>query len=141
MLYLVASISEKLGRISAYRDLESKPQLRKNNRIQSIHSSLKIEANSLSFSEVQSVIDGHLVLGPQKEIQEVKNAYRAYEALSELNSFEIKDLKKAYGIMTTGIEVESGTFRRGEEGVFDGDVCIFMAPPRPVRPKTDGRSL
>ena len=55
--------------------LESKPHLRRNNKIKSIYSSLKIEANSLSLSDVRNVINGHLVLGDEKEIQEVKNAY------------------------------------------------------------------
>ena len=75
MLELVSSISEKVGKISSHRELETRPHLRKNNRIRSIHSSLKIEANSLSLAEVRDVINGHLVLGDQKEIQEVKNAY------------------------------------------------------------------
>ena len=87
-----------------------------------------IEANSLSLSEVRDVIDGHLVLGDQKEIQEVKNAYDAYERLFEINPYGIKDLKQFHGIMTKYIEEESGDFRRGEEGVFNGDQCIFMAP-------------
>ena len=43
-----ASISEKIGRITAISSLPSKPHLRKNNRIRSIHSALKIEANSLA---------------------------------------------------------------------------------------------
>lgn len=49
---LVSAISEKVGQISGHKELESKPHLRRNNRIKSIHSSLKIEANSLSLSEV-----------------------------------------------------------------------------------------
>jgi len=65
MLELVSSISEKVGKISSHRELETRPHLRKNNRIRSIHSSLKIEANSLSLSEVRDVINGHLVLGDQ----------------------------------------------------------------------------
>lgn len=53
MLVLVSSISEKLGEISQFHNLESKPHLRRNNRIKSIHSSLRIEANSLSLNEVR----------------------------------------------------------------------------------------
>ena len=30
---------------------------------------------------------------------------------------------------------ESGVFRRGEEGVFNGDQCIFMAPPARLVPE------
>lgn len=129
ILSYVSSISEKIGRITATGNLESRPHLRKNNRIKSIHASLKIEANSLSLGQVRDVINGKAVLGEQKEIQEVKNAYAAYEKFTEINPFSIKDLKKFHGIMTKYVVEESGEFRRGEEGVFNGNQCIFMAPP------------
>lgn len=129
ILSYVSSISEKIGRITATSNLEAKPHLRKNNRIKSIHSSLKIEANSLSLGQVRDVINGKTVLGEQKEIQEVKNAYAAYELLSEIEPYSIKDLKRFHGIMTKYVVEESGDFRRGDEGVFKGDRCIFMAPP------------
>ena len=129
MLSYVASISEKVGRITAVNSLDNRPHLRKNNRIKSIHASLKIEANSLSLTQVRDVINGRLVLGEQKEIQEVKNAYAAYEKLPEINPYNIDHLKVLHGILTRYVDEESGEFRKGEEGVFNGDVCIFMAPP------------
>lgn len=129
ILSYVSSISEKIGRITATSNLESKLHLRKNNRIKSIHSSLKIEANSLSLGQVRDVINGKVVLGEQKEIQEVKNAYAAYEQISEIDPYSIKELKKFHGILTKYVVEDSGDFRRGEEGVFNGDQCIFMAPP------------
>ena len=129
ILSLVASISEKVGQMTLLAEQGQKPHLRKNNRIRSIHSSLKIEANSLSLSQVRDVIDGKLVLGEQREIQEVKNAYAAYERISEIDPYSIQDLKRFHGIMTKYTGEESGDFRRGEEGVFRGNECIFMAPP------------
>ena len=81
----MSSISEKIGRLTATSSLEFKPHLRRNNCIKSIHSSLKIEANSLSLGQVRDVIGGKTVLGKQTEIQEVKNAYEAYEHLSEID--------------------------------------------------------
>ena len=135
ILAYVSSISEKVGRISAISNLESKPHLRRNNRIKSIHSSLKIEANSLSLGQVRDVINGKMVLGEQKEIQEVKNAYVAYEKFSEIQPFSIKSIKMFHGIMTKYVVEESGNFRRGEEGVFNGDECIFMAPPAQFVPQ------
>ena len=129
ILSYVSSISEKIGRITATSNLESKPHLTKNNRIKSIHSSLKIEANSFSLSQVRDVINGKIVLGEQKEIQEVKNAYDAYEGVLENNPYSIKDVKKYHGIMMKYVVEESGDFRLGEEGVFNGEQCIFMAPP------------
>lgn len=135
MLSLVSSISEKLGRIGVTSNLQAKPHLRKNNRIKSIYSSLRIEANSLSLGQVRDVIDGRMVLGEQKEIQEVKNAYAAYERLSEINPFDMDELKNMHSIMTKYLVDESGTFRKGEEGVFNGETCIFMAPPARLVPE------
>lgn len=66
ILLYVSSISEKIGRVTAVSNLEAKPHLRKNNRIKSIHSSLKIEANSLSLGQVRDVINGKAVLGKKK---------------------------------------------------------------------------
>ena len=135
ILSRVASVSEKIGRITVMNHMEHKPHLRKNNRIKSIHSSLKIEANSLSLSQVRDVIDGKLVLGEAKEIQEVKNAYNAYEKMAEIDPYSIEELKKFHGIMTKYIVEESGDFRSGEEGVFNGEECIFMAPPARLVPQ------
>lgn len=99
MMNLVSSISEKMGKIDVYHNLNTKPHLRRKNRIKSIHSSLKIEANSLSIGAVKDVIDGRIVLGPEREIQEVKNAYEAYEMIHSMNPYNIKDLLKVYGVM------------------------------------------
>ncbi len=129
MLYLVSSISEKVGQITSKHSLEAKPHLRRNNKIKSIHSSLRIEANSLTLGQVRDVINGHAVLGSGKEIQEVKNAYAAYEEISKVNPYSLSDLKRLHGVMTKYLVEESGIFRKGEEGVFNGDKCIFMAPP------------
>lgn len=128
MLNLISSIMKKIGKLDNYKDLSKLPILRRNNRIHSIHSSLAIEDNSLSFKEVKDIIDGKVVIGSQKEIQEVKNAYKAYEMMKEINPYSINDLKKIHGIMTFLTVQESGEFRKGNEGVFDGDKCIHMCP-------------
>lgn len=129
ILSYISSVSEKIGRITATSNLEAKPHLRRNNRIKSIHSSLKIEANSLTLGQVRDVINGRIVLGEQKEIREVKNAYDAYEHFSEIDPFSVEHLKQFHGIMTKYVVEDSGEFRQGEEGVFNGNQCIFMAPP------------
>lgn len=135
MLFLVSEISDKVSRLTYNGSLEARPHLRKNNKIRSIHSSLAIEANSLSLGQVKDVINNKIVLGEQKEIQEVKNAYVAYEMLSEINPFDLLSLKKLHSVMTKYLVDESGEFRKGEEGVFSGDRCIFMAPPARLVPE------
>lgn len=135
MLSLVSEISDKVSRLTYNGSLEARPHLRKNNKIRSIHSSLAIEANSLSLGQVKDVINNKMVLGEQKEIQAVKNTYEAYEMLSVINPFDLSDLKKLHSVMTKYLVDESGEFRKGEEGVFSGDRCIFMAPPARLVPE------
>jgi Fic family protein len=130
MLERVSSIMKKIGKLENYKDLNKMPILKRNNRIKSIHSSLAIEANSLSLNEVKDIIDGKLVIGPEKEIQEVKNAYNAYLKIKDVNPFSIDDLKSVHGVMTYLTVEESGKFRKGNEGVFDENGnCIHMCPP------------
>ena len=130
MLDRISSIMKKIGKLDNYKDLNKMPILRRNNRIKSIHSSLAIEANSLSFDQVKDIIDGKAVIGPQDEIQEVKNTYEAYKLIKEVNQYSIKDLKKVHGVMTYLTVDESGVFRKGNEGVFDENGnCIHVCPP------------
>ena len=130
MLEYVSSIMEKIGKLDNYTNFNKMSVLRRNNRIRSIHSSLAIEANSLSLGQVKDVIAGRTVIGPQREIQEVKNAYNAYEMIGSVDLYSIKDLKKVHGVMTFLTVDESGEFRKGNEGVFDekGN-CIHVCPP------------
>ena len=129
MLKRVADISEKVTKLDNFSNLNKKPYLRKQTKINSIHSSLAIENNKLTKEQVRDVIDGKLVLGSKKEIQEVKNAYNAYEMINDINPYSIEDLKKVHGVITYLTVEDSGDFRKGNEGVFDGDKCIFMCPP------------
>lgn len=115
MLDYVSNIMEKIGKLDNYTNFNKMPVLRKNNRIKSIHSSLAIEANSLSLGQVKDVIAGRTVIGPQKEIQEVKNAYNAYEMINSVDAYSIKDLKKVHEVITYLTADESGEFRKGNE--------------------------
>ena len=103
MLNLATSIMEKIGEANYFESLNIFPELRKKTRIQSIHSSLAIENNQLSLFQVESVINGKTVIGEQKDIQEVKNAYKAYEEIDNVNPYSVDDLKKIHGILTFAI--------------------------------------
>lgn len=108
MLKRVADISEKVTKLDDFSNLNRKPYLRKQSKIKSVHSSLAIENNKLTKDQVRDIIDGKLVLGSKKEIQEVKNAYNAYEIMNDINPYSIKDLKKVHGIMTYFTVLDSG---------------------------------
>lgn len=134
MLNLVAKIMEKIGEANYFKNLNRYPELRRKTRIKSIHSSLAIENNQLSLFQVEAVINGKNVIGEQKDIQEVKNAYKACEEMENINPYSVKDLKKIQGILTFAIEEDSGKFRNHGEAVYDGNVQIFMAPPHTMVP-------
>ena len=134
MLNLATSIMEKIGEANYFESLNRFPELRRKTRIQSIHSSLAIENNQLSLFQVEAVINGKAVIGEQKDIQEVKNAYKAYEEIDNVNPYSVDDLKKIQGILTFAIEDDSGKFRNHGEAVYDGDVQIFMAPSHRMVP-------
>ena len=44
----------------------------------------------------------------QKDIQEVKNAYNAYEQIDKVNPYSVEDLKKIHGTLTFLIEKDAG---------------------------------
>ena len=126
---LIAKISSQLERYVIRMEQEDTLRLRRVNRIKTIHSSLAIEGNTLSEGEVQAVLEGKKVVAPLKEIQEVKNAIKTYELYPKLNPFSIPDLLLAHGTMMAGLVDETGMFRKGGVGVFDGDKPIHIAPP------------
>ena len=134
MLNYVSDIMKKIGEANYFESLNRYPELRRKTRIRSIHSSLAIENNQLSLFQVEDVINGKKVIGEQKDIQEVKNAYKAYEQIDKMNPYSVEDLKKIHGILTFLIEKDSGKFRHHGEAVYDGDVEIFMAPSHKMVP-------
>lgn len=135
MLNYSISISQKIEKVFSYQSLKRMPMLRRNNRIESIHSSLAIEANSLSLNQVRDVIDGIAVIGSQKEINEVKDAYEAYSIIEKYDGFKEKDLLKAHGVIARSIDKECGKYRSHPEGVIDerGNV-VHVAPSEKMVP-------
>jgi Fic family protein len=121
---LVARIAEKLGEIRGSGEYSRNLRLRKINRLRSIQSSLAIENNTLTLGQVTDIIEGKRVLGLPHEIQEVKNAYRAYEYLLEYDPYKVKDFLKAHQFLTTQLVKEAGHFRSQGVGVFEGTKLI-----------------
>ena len=126
---LISQISEKIGEISTLENTERTVQLRKKNRIRTIHSSLAIENNSLTIEQITAIIEGKRVLGPPNEIQEVKNAVQAYELLLNLNPYKQNDLLKAHQLMMNDLVKHNGKYRKGGVGIFDGKGVVHVAPP------------
>jgi Fic family protein len=126
---LIYEILVKMAKLENYSGIIKMPNLRKSNRIDAIHSSLAIEANTLFYYEIENIVNGKMVDDNSKDIQEVKNAYEAYQKLDTINPFSLKEFKSIHKIMTNGILENAGIFRNTGEGVFSLNKCIFMAPP------------
>lgn len=121
----VADIAELVGKLSNSNHFSANPMLHRINRIRTIHGTLAIEQNSMTLEQVTAVLNGKRVLAPLKDILEVKNAYEIYERLDGLDPYSIDDLLKAHGIMTRGLEEESGAFRSHSAGVVDKEGYIL----------------
>ena len=132
---ITAEIAELSGELSAYEGLTTNPILPRENRIKTIHSSLAIEQNTLSIGQVTDIIDGKRVLAPPADIKEVQNAYEIYEKLDILNPYSIEDLLVAHRIMTKDLIKESGMFRSGNAGVYDGEKLIHAGTPSSYIPE------
>lgn len=129
IIELISNISEKVGEIASIQNSPYHIQLRKENRIKTIHSSLAIENNSLSLEQITAIIEGKKVLGNPNEIKEVKNSIQAYDLLLTLNPYKEKDLLKAHKLMMQDLVSESGKYRTGGVGIFDGEKVVHVAPP------------
>lgn len=131
---LIIEIAELTGSISLSDKLSKNPKLRRENRIRSIYSSLAIEQNLLTINQVSDIIDGKRVLGSPQDIKEVKNAYEAYELLTKLNPYSLKDLLKAHKVMMSDLVKESGVFRSKGVGVYAGTELIHAGTPPQYTP-------
>jgi Fic family protein len=128
IIHRISSISEQIGRLDG-QNLQSSPQLRKQNRILTIQSTLAIEGNSLSLAQVTAIVEGKRILGSQREIAEVQGAIRAYEMLPDWNPGSIVHFQQAHHLLMGEILVEAGKFRKGQVGIHKGDQVVHIAPP------------
>lgn len=129
ILSLVAEIAAEVGRLGVLEGSMNQPKLRRQNRIRSIQASLEIENNTLSLDQVTAVIAGKRVLGQPREIQEVKNAFATYEAMSSWSPSNVKDLLAAHRLMLEGLVDNAGRFRTRAVGIAQGKQIVHLAPP------------
>ena len=126
---LIADISALIERYAIRMEQADALRLRKENRIRTICSSLAIEGNRLTEAEVATLLNGRNVVGPLKDVTEVKNAIKVYEAYDSFNPFAVADLLRAHRMMMEALVDDAGMFRKGGVGVFAGRQLIHMAPP------------
>ena len=129
ILSLVASISEKVGEVKTiYLNLPP-AELRRENRIKTIQSSLHIEGNTLSIDQVTALLDNKRVIAPQKDIQEVRNAINTYNQLDKFNAYSFTSLCEAHKLLMFGLVDNAGQIRTSNVGIAKGDEIAHIAPP------------
>lgn len=135
IIHLISQISESIGRLTILAEIQDSLKLRKANRIRTIQGSLAIEGNTLSEEQITAILNGKPVIAPPKEIQEVRNAIKAYEEFQQWQPTDEHDLLKAHQILMTGLIDEIGQYRHGGVGVMSGDRVVHVAPPASQVPR------
>jgi len=122
----IAALSE---RFTIRMERHDALRLRKINKIKTIRSTLAIEGNRLSESQVTAILEGRRVAAPLREVQEAKNAIAAYDLYHKLDPFSVKDLLRAHKVMMRALADDAGFFRSGGAGVTNGANIVHVAPP------------
>lgn len=128
ILSLYGQITEALGICQSILLVKPEARLRKQNRIKTIQSSLAIEGNTLNIEHVTAIIENSPVIGPEKDILEVKNAIKAYEALNKFNPYKINDFLTVHNILMNGLVNNPGKFRKSQVGIIKGKEVSHIAP-------------
>ena len=129
ILNLIASISEKLGEVKAAYLHKAPTELRKRNRIRTIHSSLAVEGNTLTIDQVTAILDHKRVVAPRRDILEVQNAITTYDRLAEFKPYSIESICKAHRLLMNGLIDHPGELRRSSVGIVKGEQLTHLAPP------------
>jgi Fic family protein len=138
IINLSTEISRIVGQCEGLKVSPPNPELRRHNRIKTIQSSLAIEGNRLSESQVTDIFDNKRVIGPPKDILEVKNAIKAYAAIRSYDIYSLKSMLKAHDILMKGLIKEAGNLRSDNVGIFKGNNVVHMAPKAIMVPNLMG---
>ncbi|OGC09795.1 cell filamentation protein Fic [candidate division WOR-1 bacterium RIFCSPLOWO2_12_FULL_45_9] len=138
ILNLCAEINRLLGQFEGLKMPVPQPQLRRQSRIKTIFSSLAIEGNRLTEKQVTDLINNRRVIGPQKDILEVKNAIKAYDLIHTYKYSQFGSLLKAHQVMLNGLTEDAGSLRIRNVGIFKGDEVAHLAPKYQLVPKLMG---
>lgn len=129
ILKLISSISEKIGEVNANYLSKQSPQLRKQNRIKTIQSSLQIEGNTLTEDQITALIDNKRIIGPEKDVLEVLNAIKVYNELNKYKLHSEKDFLNAHASLMNGLIKNAGKYRNQSVGIVKGNDIEHVAPP------------
>ena len=124
---LLNNINLKLNDIKI-TDKQNRKYMITKSKVRSIHSSLAIEANSLSLFDVENISEHKQIIGKRDEIQEVKNAIEAYDKINDYDYRSEKDFIEVHGLMMKYFDEDNGGYRNHGEGIEKDGKVIYMTP-------------
>jgi Fic family protein len=83
----------------------------------------------LTVEQVTAVLEGKRVLGLPREIQEVRNAFAAYEQLPQWQPHNPNHVLAAHGLLMQGLVDDAGYWRNSGVGIYQDQRLVHMAPP------------
>ena len=128
MLSRVVQIGEAIGRAEA-AGVSQDLHLRRINRIRTIQGSLAIEGNILNEEQISTILDGKPVVAPLRDIQEARNAIKAYDRYEQWNAASEADLLTAHQILMAGLVDAPGRYRRAGVAVMGQGRVHHVGPP------------
>jgi Fic family protein len=138
ILTKVSDIVELVSELNNIKKEFNTPKLRKKNRVKSITGTLQIEGNTFDEDKITKVIDGKVVFGSMREIEEVKGAINAYDYLEKYDYKKEKDLLYSHSLLMGGLLNNAGNYRQNNVGVGGADGITHVAPPPNMVPKLMG---
>ena len=140
ILSLVERIGEAIGQAEA-----ASPgmdfRLRREARVRTVHGSVAIEGNALSEEQVSAILEGRRVVGPLRDVQEVRNAIAAYDLCDGWVPSSEDDLLAAHQVLMSGLLDVPGRYRTGQVGVLGPDEVHHIGPPAKRVPRLTAELL
>ncbi len=117
ILNLITSISIKIGEIKAnYLEHQSNSFL-KENKINSIYTTLLLDGNKLPFIKVEGILNNKKIVGFEKEVKEVVNTSNVYDKLSKIKFNTDKSFLAIHSELTASVSVNSGKYKKQDETI------------------------
>jgi Fic family protein len=126
---LIRSIERELASINPNpTDMNLEIQLRKRNQVHTIVGSCQIEGNTLTHELVTEILKGKKILGREKEILEIKNAFDIYENIDTFDPTSKRDFLAVHKKLMQGLDSNAGKIRKVNVGVGGKNGLKYIAP-------------
>ncbi len=88
-----------------------------------------MEGNTLTLAQITAIVENKRVIGPKKDILEVKNAITVYDYLDKLNPYSFDSFCEAHGMLINGLIDSAGNIRNKSVGIVKISEVAHIAPP------------